>query len=219
MPLTLFYGTDEVLLLQRLISIKQRFDALSIEEVESSSLDAEAIADLTRSQGLFATKRLMLFLNPKEDLELNNLTDDPALDIYFVVHKNLTIKSKLLDSLQKYRATIINFELRESNPIFKFLDLVIERKSAALKELDGLINDYGVQYLLTMLFFALRRLVLPVTSSSEYVRQKIAVQKKLYSLEQIGKLYDLTLETDFKIKSGLLEEKVAIQSLIFKFLE
>ena len=86
-------------------------------------------------------------------------------------------------------------------------------------QLDGLLKEYGSQYILTMIFFMLRRLVNPPKNLPPFVIKKIEAQRKNFDQEKIKELYKNGIETDFKIKRGLLEEKMGLTLLLNKMLD
>jgi len=69
-----------------------------------------------------------------------------------------------------------------------------------------------------MIFYSLRKLILPSKSSSPFAKQKIEQQKKLRSLDDLERLYKETLDLDFKIKKGAVENKIGLTLLVQKFL-
>jgi hypothetical protein len=50
------------------------------------------------------------------------------------------------------------------------------------------------------------------------VLQKLNSQKRNFDLQKIKLLYKIALETDFKIKSGLIEEKLGLTMILRKVL-
>lgn len=204
MNLSLIHGGDSVRSHQKILEIKKRFDKLSIVECRGETLDSKSLGETVRSSSFFSSQRLILVENPPVNFKLSELPIVEDVSLVFIFPKDLTISCEILEDANSLHASIFYFPKRLPVNIFAYLDLVAEKKKDAIVRLDQVYNEYGAQYLITMLVYSLRRLILS--------------SNKQLPLEKIKTLYELILETDFKIKSGMIDEKLALSLLIQNFL-
>ena len=55
-----------------------------------------------------------------------------------------------------------------------------------------------------MIFYLLRSLAITPKNAPEFVKRKLAKQRENFPLEKVKDLYKFVIETDFKIKKGLM---------------
>ena len=213
--ITLIHGTDQVLVLNKLLEIKQSNPDAEISEFEGSEIDLKLEF---RTSNLFSDKRLIIINNPDMKLNLLQLQEQNGVDVVLLFSKPLPLASEILKVVKEKKGVVFEFKERQDISIFPFLDALIEKKKKAFLELDKLLNIFGSQYILTMIFYSLRKLILPSKSSSPFAKQKIEQQKKLRSLDDLERLYKETLDLDFKIKKGAVENKIGLTLLVQKFL-
>lgn len=213
MKLILVYGSMQEAVLKKTAQIKKEFDQLSI--IEISAADPFNLS----SPSLFSEKRLVILENPDIKIVekvIENQDQDLTLLIKF--SKNLEKSSLILKKVLEAKGEVFSFEEASQTSIFPFLDMLGNQNKKAFVEFEKNYSEYGGQYLLTMLAYFLRRMVAKPKSNSDFMSQKIETQKRNFPLEKIKDLYKEIIETDFKIKQGLIEEKFGVTLLIQKIL-
>ena len=126
--------------------------------------------------------------------------------------------SPILKKLSDTKVEIFVFNDIEQNTIFPFLDMLGSKSKSSLKEFEKNYNLFAAQYLLTMLAYFLRRMIQKPKSTSSFMLQKLESQKKNFPKDKIRLLYKEIIETDFKIKQGLIDEKLGMTILINKII-
>lgn len=219
MKLIVLHGDGLVSKSLKISQIKKEFESLSIFEINGKEMPFDqAVISLSTPQ-LFSDKRLVVLgdFSP-EEIEIARFPQDETLTILINFPKVLTQSSKLFKEALRQRAQIILLSEEEEKNIFPFLDSLANKDPRSLILLDKLLNDFGGQYILTMIFYMLRRLIQNPRKLPPFVLQKIEKQKRNFPLEKISSIYNQVIETDYKIKSGLLEEKIGITLLAEKIL-
>lgn len=181
---------------------------------KNSPQDTQSV--LLRSSSFEDGERLVVVENvpDKMDLEAFKKTAGEVTLVLLAAHPTST--APILQTAKKLGAKIYSFEGEKELTAFPFLDNLIEGKKEVFLELDKLLLGYGGMYTLTMIYYLLRRNILPLPSS-DFMKKKIQKQKQEFSLKDFEKFYQKTLETEFKIKSGLTDEKNALTSLVRQF--
>lgn len=215
MNVYILHGAGESAILKKIDLIKKDFDPLSIFTLNVKNVkDLRSLAEIS-SSGLFIERRLIILDDIDEDANLENLPEDENLTIVFKFSKALPARSRLLSLRRKSVVVFFSPEEREVS-IFPFLDEVNEKNPKALGKIEGFYNQYGGQYILTMLYYSMRRLILPLKTKNAFVLSKLDKLKKNFSREKMLKFYFEILETDNKVKLGLLDEKLAVKRLILR---
>ncbi len=213
--LILLHGNGQVAISQKLSELKKEFDPLATVSFNGKEHEFNQALMAINSGQLFSNKRLVVLEDFDEKMiDLSNLPEDDNLTIILKFPKALAATSSVLKTATQAKAQIINLNEEQEQSIFPFLDLLADKNDQALAKFDKLMDKYGSQYLLTMIFYMLRRLINPPQKLPSFVLKKIAVQQRNFDLEKITKLYKLSLETDLKIKSGLLDEKLGLTLLV-----
>lgn len=196
---------------QKLIQLKQKFDQESVIVFEKGADVTEILTNL-QSQSLFAGDRLVVVENPPEDFKFNLslVTSNLSLVVWFD-HEADT---------KKFPGFEISFypEAKEVS-VFPFLDYLGNRDKKAYLELDKLKREYDSQYIITMILYLLRNLIATPKGAKDFVKNKNARMRKNFSEEKLINMYKFVLNTDFKIKSGLIEETQAEFLLVNLFLD
>lgn len=214
MKLILVHGSLQEAVLNKTGTIKKEFDPLSITEASGTGAGFSL-----SSPSLFSSKRLIVLENPDIKLvEKAVLEKDPDLTILIRFSKSLEKSSAVLKKVLEIGGEVILFEENNLTSIFPFLDMLGTKNRSAFKEFEKNYSEFGGQYLLTMLAYFLRRMIQKPKSNSDFMRQKIENQKKNFSQEQITDIYKEIIETDFRIKQGLVEEKLGVTMLVQKVL-
>lgn len=205
----LLHGSAQALLRKRISEIKNGFDSLEVMEISGKvSLD-EIILNLSTNL-LFSEKRLIILDSQIDEFNLEKIPEDPNLSLVFKFDRQLTSTNKFIKQAAQKGAQIILFNEEKEQSIFPFLDLLAEKNPKAFKYLSKLTNDYGSQYIFTMVFFLLRRLVVSPKNTPPFVQNKLNSQRKNFPKERISMLYKQIIGLDFKLKTGLLDEKNAL---------
>ncbi len=216
MKLIILHGNALIAQSEKISQIKKEFESMEILEFSGKEKDfAGILPELTTLQ-LFSADRLIILDNFDEKLiDLEKLPEDENLTLVLKFNKPLSAASKLLKSANIFKPRVILLSEKDESSIFPFLDDLSNKNSkAAFLKLDKLYEELGFQYILTMIFYMLRRLILPTKSLPSFVLQKIEKQKSNFPLQKVMMLYKYALETDFKIKSGLMEEKIGLTRIV-----
>lgn len=217
MKIVVLYGPGESKKREEAQIIKRQF----LPDVTSYfDLSVKKISDIElalSSLSLFdSSDRLMVIENTPDDLDLKKLVKINNSTTLLFLALSPRANSKLLSSAKEINAKAINFEAEKEVSAFSYLDNLIEGKKEAFGELQKLLDGYGGMYVLSMIYYLLRRNLLPSPPSS-FMQNKIRSQTQGFILEDWQKLYLLTLKTDFAIKSGILPENIALTKLTQEF--
>lgn len=218
MNIILLYGAGEVSKRNYLVKIKKEFSPDQISQIDFKQNSLADLELVMSSGSLFEIgERLIIVENvpDKIDLETIKKINGSFTLILLAAHPLLT--SPILQTAKKIGAKIYAFEGEKELTAFPFLDNLIEGKKQVFIELEKLLSEYGAMYVLTMIYYLLRRNILPLPSS-DFMKKKIQQQKNKFDLEDFAKFYFQTLETEFKMKSGVTEDKSALTSLVGNFL-
>ncbi len=216
MTIVILHGAGEVSKRLYLSRLKAKYDTQSVESVDFKQSSLQALNTLINSGSLFSDKRLIVVENVTDQCDLNQLqTTDESVNLV-LVGAALDASKPLLKSAVEKKAVIVPFEGEKETSAFPFLDALLEGKKSAFVELEKLREDYGWVYVLTMIYYALRRNLLPLPSSS-FMKKKVLSQKSRFQTKDWQDFYYQTLQTEFAIKSGLAEERGALTQLVHFF--
>ncbi|MBI2022193.1 hypothetical protein HYS93_04950 [Candidatus Daviesbacteria bacterium] len=216
--LILIHGNGLTAILSKISSLKKNFDPLSVRIISKEEVEWDQAVINLSTNGLFSEKILAILDGFDEKIDLSKIPENQNLTLVIKITKPLTTTSSLVKQVLKLKGQVISLTEKDEVNIFPFLDKLSEKNPTALAELDKLLKEYGGQYLLAMLFYMFRRLLTPTKRLPEFIAKKINKQKQNFNQEKLRKLYKLAIETDFKIKTGLLEEKIGINLLVGKIL-
>ena len=130
-----------------------------VVRVTGKEANDEFILNHFGSSGLFDERKMLILTNPEDSLELDKLPDR-EVELVLVFDKELGVKSKILSSQKIKMGRVYNFATPQDKRIWNFLDLVLENNPRMIKLCSELVEEYGGQYLLTMLVFNLRRVLI-----------------------------------------------------------
>lgn len=218
MKLVILHGGGFSAILNKISSIKKDFDASSTMLINGKEVSFNQAILTLSTPLLFSNKRLAILENFEDTIQLEKLPNDEELLVVIKFPKALNANSLLLKIAYKLKAQVIIFNEEKEISIFPFLDCLTSRDPKALIFLDKLLNEYGCQYILTMLFYMFRRLVVSPKNISSYNLTKLEKGRMNFPIEKIKYFYQEILKTDFKIKSGLISDKQALISLTFRVL-
>lgn len=198
---------------KKLLDLKQKFDPNNVVVFDSSTGSEQIIASL-QTLYMFGEERLVVVENPQDDLFLNLPSTAYNLPATLVVWFDHEIK-KLPD---KKDIEILFFPEAKEISVFPFLDILANKNPEALLELRKLKKGgFDSQYIITMIFYLLRSLIYIPKTSPEFVKRKVSKQRENFPQDTVRELYKYVIETDFKIKQGLIEPEHAEFLLVSKF--
>lgn len=210
MKLVLLHGPALDSSRKKLSELKQKFSADAVVTFEKGSDPKDILASL-QTVSIFEEERLVIVENPPEDfiLGLQTLNSTATLVIWF----DHEVK-KLPEGVE-----VLFFPAVPEASMFPLLDSLGARSPKAFLELAkrNKTSPNDTQYIITMICYLLRSLVATPKNAKDFVRNKNARIRKNFSEEELINLYKYVLETDFKIKSGLIEPSQAEFMIVNKF--
>lgn len=218
MKIVILCGPGEVEKRTAMLRIKESYlkDAVSTFDLSENKLSEIELS--LSSQSLFdLPDRLLIIENTPDELDLKKIVRLKSTATLIFLTGSLKSGCKLLTSANEINAQVLNFEAEKETLAFPYLDNLVEGKKTAFDELDKLLSEYGGMYVFSMIYYLLRRNLLPLPKSS-FMQKKIKYQSQRFNIEDWQELYFLTLKADFAIKDGSLPEKVALTKLTQEFL-
>lgn len=217
MKIIVLTGPGEVNKQEEIFNIKQKFKNDAIHFIDLSGAKISAIENCLISQSLFGNlEKLIIIENTPDDLDLKKLVKTGSSATLLILAASPKSNSKLITTAHEINAKIMNFEAEKEISAFNYLDALIEGRQEAFLEMEKLLDAYGGMYILTMIYYLLRRNLLPLPESS-FMQKKIKLQKQKLAESDFEKLYFMTIKTDFAIKTGL-PEKIALTKLTQEFI-
>lgn len=175
------------------------------------------ITETISSLSLIKGDRLYIFENPVEDLGLKNVQADDDLTVAFWFDHQSDEKKATFKFVKTNNGQIIFFPESKEITAFPFIDALGFKDHKAYLELKKLKDaGFDTQYIITMIFYLLRSLAIDNKKAPSFVQKKTAKQRQNFS--DLPGLYRFVLETDYKIKKGLLEPDQAEFLLVNHFL-
>lgn len=223
MKLLLLHGPAITSSRGKLIDIKSKFDINSIVVFEKGS-DIQTIIASISTLSLISDERLIILENPPEDFtnyQLLASRNEPITNYQLIIwfDHEITDKKPVLSWMRENKGETLYFPESKEISVFPFLDKLGAKEFGAYLEMDKLKkNGYDGQYLIIMIFYLLRNLVATPKKARDFVKKKMIRMRKNFTLEKLIDLYKFVLETDFKIKSGLLESNQAEFLLVYNFI-
>lgn len=184
------------------------------KDIEYRDLEMEVMG----GRGLFSDKKLIILENLEKNFDLKKINEFADVTLVLFFTKNLTANNAYLKLARELKFDIYFFAETDEVSVFPFLDMLAEKKIGALSEFEKLYAKYGGQYILTMIFYQLRKFILTPKKLPDFVLKKINRQKQYFTNQRVKELYKYVLETDYKIKNGLIDEKLGITLVCQKFL-
>lgn len=218
MKIIVLCGPGEVNKRNEMLNIKQKFSSEAIYSFDLSLNNIQDIDACLTSQSLFSSlEKLIIIENMSDGFDLKKLVKKDNSATLIVLTSNPKTTSTLITSACEINAKIMNFEAEKEISAFAYLDALIEKKQEAFFEMQKLLSIYGGMYILAMIYYLLRRNLLPLPSSS-FMQKKINSQKQNLGTADFEKLYLMALNTDFNIKTGNLTENIALTKLTQEFI-
>ncbi len=212
MKVVLLHGSGTSGSRKKLIDLKQKFATENVVTFEEGSPVADILASL-QTVSMFDGERLIIVENPSDDFSNYALLPAPCTLVLWFDHE---LAAKNIPP----GVEVLFFQEAPEASMFPLLDSLGNKDKKAFLELEkrNRTSPNDTQYIFTMVFYLLRSLIFVPAKSSEFVKKKMARQRINFTRPQITALYKLILETDFKIKTGLMEPKHAEYLLIAGFL-
>lgn len=214
MKLLFLHGPAVNLSRQRLSLVKSQFEAADVLVFEKGS-DPQTMMGNLMTPSLLSKEQLIVLENAPE-LDLSALSDN--LTVVFWFDKEINEKNKLLNFVRENKGQVLYFAPEKETSVFPFLDRIAARDKQAFLEIKKIKQaGFDSQYLITMILYQLRSLVATKKDAKVFVKEKVARQRKNFTLEELVDLYRFVLATDFKIKTGLIENTQAEFLIVNKF--
>ncbi len=218
MKVVVLHGPGKTGSRNKLLEIKQKYTDENVVVLPGGVTEMELKSALN-TDSLFSEERLVIIENPSESFKLEGLSGAEGVTLVIWLDKDLDARKSLFKSLKEFGAQLLNFPEAKEMSVFPFLDNLADGKKEAFLELKKLNEaGYDSQYYITMIFYMLRSLVATPKNAPSFVKQKLSRQRGRFSESDLTELYKFVLETDFKIKSGLIENDQAQFLLVNRFL-
>lgn len=216
MKLQLLHGPANAASRRHLIDLKKKFDQSSVIVFETEASIEDVLGSLM-TVPLISEERLIVWENPSEDLTFNPF-DSSAVTLILWFDHEVSEKKSIMEWVKKSKGQVWYFPEGKEITVFPFLDLLALSDKKAYLEIDKLKKGgVNIFYLITMIYYLLRNLMVTPKNAPDFVRKKLIKQKEKFNMEKIKNLYKNILETEFKLKKGLLEDEQAKFSLVDLF--
>lgn len=217
MKIIVLYGPGEVGKRNEALRIKKTFSEEAVTRIDLKQNSQKDLEVAVAAQPLFfQDERLILVENVGDKLDLQQLSRQENLTLLLLAGA-IRSDSTLIKSTKAMGAKLCLFEGEKEVSAFPYLDNLIEGKKQAFVELNKLLDGYGGMYILSMIYYLLRRNLLPLPASS-FMQGKIKNQKKHFTTEDWQGFYYQTLQVEFRIKSGVTTEDLALIDLSQRFI-
>lgn len=198
----------------KLSALRQKFDTNNVIIFDEGAKIDEILGNLN-TFSLFPEEKIFILENPSEDF-INYPQISNTIILWF--DHTVTEKKPIMEWVKNVKGEVLFFPESKEISVFPLLDYLANKDQKAFLEIQKLKNGgFDIFYFLTMTFYLLRNLVFTPKNAPTFVRQKLDKQRSNFDLEKIKRLYKEILEIDFKLKSGLLEQKQAEFLLVNKF--
>lgn len=217
MKLHLLHGPGRTGSRKKLLDLKQKFDPNNVVVFEGD-INNQEVSSLLATLPMFSDERVIILENPDENFVLDSslITHHSSLILWF--DHEVSEKKPIMEWVRKNNGQILHFPESKEISVFPFLDYLGNRDKRAFWEMDKLKKaHYDSQYLITMIFYLLRNLIYTPETAKDFVKKKNSKMRDNFSREELVNLYKFILETDFKIKSGLIDEAQAEFMLVKEF--
>lgn len=217
MKLLLLHGPAKAVSRKKLTEIKMDFNLNNIVVFEEGFSIQDMLGTLA-TMPLVDENRLIVLENPPEDLSYDLSAVSANLSLVLWFDYEVAEKKAILEYIKKNNGQILYFPESKEISVFPFLDHLAYGDKRAFIELEKLKSaGFDTQYLITMIFYLIRNLVVTPKGAQEFIKQKLEGQRRRFAKEDLTNLYKNILEIDFKIKSGMLEIPYAEFLLVNRF--
>lgn len=215
MKISLLHGGDSLAKLKKLDELTKEFGDGIVVRAHGKEITNEFVMNHFGVDELFGEKKLIILSEPSDDLELDKLPDS-EVEVILVYEKELGVRAKILKAEKIKSAKIYNFVMPQDRRIWTLLDLVLDNDPKMVGLVNELIEEFGGQYILTMMIYNLRRLIL--INGPDFVKNKLLAVRKKWGIAKIRERYQDCLETDRKIKTGLGTDKDLINLMVINWM-
>lgn len=216
MKVSLLHGGNTQAILKKLDEIVADFGEGLVVRAREKEINGEFVLNHFSGNELFGDRKLIILTNPDENLEVDQLASQELIELVLVYEKELGVRAKVLKQKKVLEGRVYNLMAPQDRRIWSLLDMVLEGDPRSFKLAGELIDEFGGQYLLTMMVFNLRRLVL-AESAPGFVREKLMAKRREWGIGRIGRYYHDCLESDWKIKTGLADEKEIVSLMVINW--
>jgi len=215
MQISIIHGSDKVAARKKLQQLADKYESLSVVRASGGEITVDFLVNNLRGGDLFVTQKLVVLENPDSEMDWGRLGNAEEVELVLYFDKELPVTSRFFKEEYFKKARIMGFEAPPDKSIFEWLDLVADKNPRVFEMLDRLQKEFGEQYLLTMLFYLLRRQVMP---SSGGMKSKLERQRQSFPIERIEELYKTAIEYDYQTKRGLIEGRTALFLVVERFM-
>lgn len=220
MPVVIFHGDNNLVIANKIDEMRKSYPVDSIERVSLKNESFEQLLIKLNTASFFSDQRLFIVDDCDEKkVDLSRINVDSHTTLVLIFTKELTGSSAVLKLAEEKHYRIFALSQPQDKRIFTFLDLIAEKNNKAFSMVDELVDDFGGVYILTMLVFLLRRLVLPIGKVPSFVEGKLKKQKGNFSAKNLTDLYKQTLQADYRFKTGKGDERTELLLLLQNFLK
>jgi DNA polymerase III delta subunit len=216
----LIFGEDKVQIRLKLQQYLQKYEQYDVSQVASKVVSTAQINDLLRARSMFGSKRLVV-VEGKVDAK-GVAWDvvgghDSECDLIVYVEGTVRTNEILYKEILERGGEIEKCELGSEREIFDYLDAILRRNRAeAIEELEKLFAlGKDSVYIHTMLVWQFRQLLAPGLLKS-FMQKKALAARKLYSEEDLIKIYKSLLQIDVHLKTGTGDPQTWLMSLTAK---
>lgn len=207
MKIIILHGNALSALSQKLSAIKSNFSKDSIVYLDGGKTIWKSLRVEISTPNLFQSECLYIVEGLSEGTNLDELTSGVDATVVFKFDKEISKTSAVYKSETFKKSEVILLSEKDEVSAFPMVDSLGNKDKRSYKLVEEVFDSYGAPYTLTMIFYLLRRLVLPVKNAPPFVQEKLKKQKMKFNTEEITHLYKKALEVDFKIKTGQMESK------------
>ena len=212
MKLVVLHGPGVSSSRTKLIEIKSQFDVDNVVVFEKNSSIPDILANL-QTVSMFVGERLVVLENPPESLDFDSFDSSDFLTLILWFDHEI--------AANKFpEAKVMFFPEAKEISVFPFLDALGTKNKSAYLMLQQLKKGelYDTQYIIVMIAYLLRSLIYTPVKSADFIKKKNAKMRSNFTDRELINLYRLLLETDYKIKNGLLDPSHAELLLLNRFI-
>lgn len=217
MKVTILHGGNTQAKLRKLDELTAGFEGLVVR-ASGKEITNEFCLNNFGSAGLFGEKKMIVLTDPAEEWMVDEMPENENVELVLVYEKELGVRSKVLAQERVKSGKVYNFTAPQDRRIWELLEMVLEGNPKMVGRIIELTEELGGQYILSMLEYNWRRLIVP-GNSPDFVKRKMKNVREKLGLEGVARRYQECLETDWKIKKGMGSEKDLIGLLAVNWLK
>lgn len=215
--LLLLHGPGLINSRKKLVDIKSKYSPEDITTF-SGNFRVEDLMGNISTVSLFSSDRLVVVENPSDALADLSLDLPDGVTLVFWSDHEISSTKPILKLIKEQKGEALLFPASKETSVFPLLDALGNKDKSAFVLLEQLkIEKVDFQYIVTMILYLLRTLVSPNDKAPAFVKSKLQKQQQNFNKEKVTEIYKFVLETDFKLKSGLVEKDQAEFQVLQKF--